>query len=319
MIRWAKKQKGFTIVELLIVVVVIAILAAITIVAYNGIQNRAKDSAVKSAVSSASKKVGMYAVSNADTYPATKQDFLSYANLTDTPATTYAYYVSTSGKQYCLSVTNTQTSPQISYAYTQNSGTTLEGKCVLNSVRTPYPNSGAGAWTGYNSAGGTSPSYTPNALDGRDAYRWTAGTAGFATNTTIGLEYTGTSIPVVGGSEITPAIYVRSSKAGNYRIHQNFRTSTTDLGSVTGPSTSVAATTWVKLTGGAVTVPASADRMSIRVQYISGSTWVSGDWIEVTQVSTVGGDVVYGDGLTQYWSWTDGAYNSSSFGPAKLN
>jgi prepilin-type N-terminal cleavage/methylation domain-containing protein len=34
-------RQGFTIVELLIVVIVIAILAAITIVAYNGITNRA--------------------------------------------------------------------------------------------------------------------------------------------------------------------------------------------------------------------------------------------------------------------------------------
>ena len=40
---WAKKD-GFTIVELLIVIVVIAIVAAITIVAYNGIQQRARDS-----------------------------------------------------------------------------------------------------------------------------------------------------------------------------------------------------------------------------------------------------------------------------------
>lgn len=38
-----KKQTGFTIVELLIVIVVIGILAAITIVAYNGIQARAND------------------------------------------------------------------------------------------------------------------------------------------------------------------------------------------------------------------------------------------------------------------------------------
>jgi prepilin-type N-terminal cleavage/methylation domain-containing protein len=35
------KSRGFTIVELLIVIVVIAILAAITIVAYTGIQKRA--------------------------------------------------------------------------------------------------------------------------------------------------------------------------------------------------------------------------------------------------------------------------------------
>ena len=38
-----KAQRGFTIVELLIVIVVIGILAAITIVAYNGVQTRAKN------------------------------------------------------------------------------------------------------------------------------------------------------------------------------------------------------------------------------------------------------------------------------------
>jgi len=36
------KQQGFTIVELLIVIVVIGILAAITIVSFNGVQDRAK-------------------------------------------------------------------------------------------------------------------------------------------------------------------------------------------------------------------------------------------------------------------------------------
>lgn len=42
------KHQGFTIVELLIVIVVIGILAAITIVAYNGIQARANDSKTRS-------------------------------------------------------------------------------------------------------------------------------------------------------------------------------------------------------------------------------------------------------------------------------
>lgn len=43
-----KTITGFTIVELLIVIVVIAILATISVVAYTGIQNRASDTAVKS-------------------------------------------------------------------------------------------------------------------------------------------------------------------------------------------------------------------------------------------------------------------------------
>ncbi len=51
-----KKPVGFTIVELLIVIVVIAILAAISVVAYTGIQNRANDAAVKSDLANAAKK-----------------------------------------------------------------------------------------------------------------------------------------------------------------------------------------------------------------------------------------------------------------------
>ena len=64
----ASTRRGFTIVELLVVVVIIAILAAITIVAYNGIQNRANDSALLSNASSIEKIIAMHQADNGD-YP----------------------------------------------------------------------------------------------------------------------------------------------------------------------------------------------------------------------------------------------------------
>jgi prepilin-type N-terminal cleavage/methylation domain-containing protein len=51
-----KKRSGFTIVELLIVIVVIAILAALTFVAFNGLQNRARVAQVSSGLTQAQKK-----------------------------------------------------------------------------------------------------------------------------------------------------------------------------------------------------------------------------------------------------------------------
>lgn len=57
-----RKQTGFTIVELLIVIVVIGILAAITVVAYNGIQQRAQNSQTVAAVKDYEQMYIAYAV-----------------------------------------------------------------------------------------------------------------------------------------------------------------------------------------------------------------------------------------------------------------
>ena len=67
------KNRGFTIVELLIVVVVIAILATISVVAYNGIQSKAQKSLVQSEVQKVSKNIELFRVDNG-AYPALIND-----------------------------------------------------------------------------------------------------------------------------------------------------------------------------------------------------------------------------------------------------
>lgn len=63
---WAKykQQSGFTIVELLIVIVVIGILAAITIVAYNGVQQRSTNQQMSSAIRAYYSAITAYVVDN---------------------------------------------------------------------------------------------------------------------------------------------------------------------------------------------------------------------------------------------------------------
>ncbi len=96
-------RRGFTIVELLIVIVVIAILAAITIVAFNGVQNRAKDSNAQSTLSSLIKKVEAYRFdvgNGSELYPAS----LSTINAANTGNVTAGYYPLNGNRYYCLDV-----------------------------------------------------------------------------------------------------------------------------------------------------------------------------------------------------------------------
>jgi len=112
--------KGFTIVELLIVIVVIAILAAITIVSYNGIQRRAIISTLQSELSSSAKKLENVKIDSSDSqYPGN----FSTTGVVAREGVTRAYYKQ--GESYCLSLTQ----QNISYYIVAN-GSPKEGLCT---------------------------------------------------------------------------------------------------------------------------------------------------------------------------------------------
>jgi prepilin-type N-terminal cleavage/methylation domain-containing protein len=103
MIRKNSKQTGFTIVELLVVIVVIGILAAITIVSYSGITQRANAATLQSDLKSASTKLAIYKAEN-DTYPPTQTDAENAGCLPASDGTVYDYSVT--GDVYHLSATS---------------------------------------------------------------------------------------------------------------------------------------------------------------------------------------------------------------------
>ncbi len=84
------KNAGFTIVELLIVIVVIGILAAITIVAFNGVQNRAKDAAQVTLVSQWESILKLY-VAEHGTLPSTSLEEICLGDAASYPMVTGQY------------------------------------------------------------------------------------------------------------------------------------------------------------------------------------------------------------------------------------
>lgn len=126
-------QKGFTIVELLIVIVIIGILAAITIVAYNGIQGRTYDTAVQSDIRNLyNKSLAFYAAEGY--YPAATDPELARLEYT---ASKDVYTLATPNLLFC---THDRTAPDAKVAVV---ATSKSGKSFYISS-----NNGKGQYTG---------------------------------------------------------------------------------------------------------------------------------------------------------------------------
>ena len=153
-----RARSAFTVVELIIVIAVIAILATVTIVAYNGVQQNAHQSALLSDLDNSAAIMardlndnGAYATS------VTAAD--GGNGLPTNSGTTYQYTVNNSASPptFCLTGTNSN----ISYYINNNLDTPTKGACpgdgvngvppITNLSTNPRALSGAGGWTSNNS------------------------------------------------------------------------------------------------------------------------------------------------------------------------
>lgn len=124
MIKQLSKKQGFTIVELLVVIVVIGILAAITIVSYTGISKKASVATIQSDLRGAVTQLGIDNV-NDGTYPSSEAAANGGRGFAKSPGTNYSYTKIANG--YCISATSTSAGT----TYHVNTGGVIEsGGCA---------------------------------------------------------------------------------------------------------------------------------------------------------------------------------------------
>lgn len=116
--KFHSSSPAFTLIELLIVIVVIAILAVISIVMYNGIQNNAAETALKSDLRNAATKLGLVQA-DSGAFPD------SATGLSKSQGVTFEY--SSDGQTYCLSATSSRSG--VGGWHISNAAGLAEGVC----------------------------------------------------------------------------------------------------------------------------------------------------------------------------------------------
>jgi prepilin-type N-terminal cleavage/methylation domain-containing protein len=315
------KNSGFTIVELLIVIVVIGILAAITIVAYNGIAQRATVATLVSDLNGASKRLKLDQVTSTG-YPATTSLADNGNGLKASAGTTYQYTVdnTVNPQTFCLTATNGTTS-----YYSNQSGSPQPGACsasVTNLANNPSCESNVTNWASNGGSFGTAV-----LSQGTTGFSGTATCMQTSTVASTGVGG-GPNIAAGGASNITASVpytisgYVRVSKI--QRVALSFRWLNSSGGSIgsdiVNPTPIITAPNVWQRTSYTLTAPANATQVRYFFYAVSGTSaanWAVGDTMEVDAVMVNSGSTLYNyaDGNTPGWAWSGATNNSPSTGP----
>ena len=313
-------KTGFTIVELLIVIVVIAILAAITIVAFNGIQERARVSSVSAALNQATKKIAVYQVDNPNQYPAD----LASIGITNSGNVSYQYSVNNSASPaaYCITATTGSTSYKASSTSTAPSSGGCAGHgqggaaAITNLAINPSAATGANYWSTNtsNSTLSRDPAETRTGSLTTGSIRTTVNVTGNA-STQLWDGSATPLVPVSPGDSVTISAWVKSSVAGRtLQIADRWRNSSLTELSSSSSSSFTLGTGWTRINFTAQ-APASTSYSHISFYFNNGQV---GDnwWLDDVMVSKDSTLSNYADGASSNWIWNGTPHLSTSTGPA---
>jgi prepilin-type N-terminal cleavage/methylation domain-containing protein len=317
-------ERGFTIVELLIVIVVIGILAAITIVAYNGVSQRASAAASQSAAEQAAKKVLTYMVLNSDQVPTDlvtagvpsngNTAFQYSSNPTSSPQT-FCITATTGSKSYFVN-NSTQTTPAAGSCPLTN--LLLNPSFETDSANWDY------RWYGANGGSGNNTRPTTGGAQGGSYLRktWTTSGAGqdvgFSTNAIpsrlsvqSGLQYYVSGYLRTNRSGFIPYIWVCWYDASGVQLNNG--------NCVAANSAQVLPTnSWTRISG-TLTSPMGATQAYLVFSNVADSAnWIAGDTLDfdgAMLVQTTSTSVNYADGNSTNWSWNGTPNESTSTGP----
>lgn len=320
-------KSGFTIVELVVVVVVIGILAAVTVVSYNGVTKRANESATAVTASDALRKISTYGVTNGNRAPASLADI----GLTNKDGKEYQYTTSANGG-YCVTVTQNNSASYVAKNYEYNSTSVtatnpVSGPCpghsanggatiIRNLVTNPSFETGNSGWGASNASYATSTAWKHTGNQSMRVVNSTTSDLGdlrTSTSTTTipygmqpGKTYTISarlyfvSAPTGNLSRAPGILFWQSLDGGGWQPNFGPKAPTT-------PGTYTVSHT--------VTLPSNTTGVLIGLGVASTTQYQNFyyDSVMVTEGSTV---YTPADGLSPGWVWTGAANASASTGPA---
>lgn len=312
---WAKQKhfiqrtrlSGFTIVELLIVIVVIAVLAAISIAAYNGIMNRARTATLNSDLANAAKTMGADNASNGS-YALSASAVNGGKGLPASPGTTYQFR--STGTTYCITGTNSK----ISYMINNVNTAPVPGGCSGDLVNDEISNLAGNPSVETNMSGwGSTWMATPvtrvttgiGIVNGSAAME-----ANLTTDNASGVGYWFTGLKAATTYTASGYVTLVSGDGSKLRavISDGMGTRAwTAISSslVTGQPVRISIS-WVSSSN------PNGDISLMRDGPTTGTGTIRVDGLMITEGSTL---YNYADGASSGWRWSGTANNSTSVGP----